>query len=65
MPLYEYNCKECNANFEAIAPHNRADQMDCEYCGSSAVERLASVFASSIEGDGGGLCGKPGCPPMG
>lgn len=48
MPLYEYECKDCGAQFEAMAAYKDADKMKCEACGSKHVDRLISSFCSSI-----------------
>jgi putative FmdB family regulatory protein len=53
MPLYEYECKECGAVFEAMSPMAKRDQMTCEECGSKRTERLASTFCSAVEGGTG------------
>jgi putative FmdB family regulatory protein len=65
MPLYEYSCAACGFSFEAISSFARADQVPCEACGSPQVERLASVFASSIETSQTGPCGSERCAPSG
>lgn len=52
MPLYEYCCKDCGAEFEEIVPVARADQVVCNVCGSKKIERLASSFSCSIKTSG-------------
>jgi len=48
MPIYEYRCRECGAEFELM---RRMDQLSepvsCPECGADA-ERLVSVFASKV-----------------
>ncbi len=60
MPLYEYHCLDCNAEFEAITSFANADKVACESCGSQHVERVASAFACSMQG-GGGSAAIPAC----
>ena len=48
MPVYEYRCLKCQAEFERIRPLNEraAEKTKCPECGSSRVERRWSrVFA--------------------
>jgi putative FmdB family regulatory protein len=62
MPLYEYQCAECETVFETIRPIVKADApIACSNCGSRQTSRMLSVFAmiggsSSIESDSGGGC---------
>jgi putative FmdB family regulatory protein len=72
MPLYEYNCRDCSAEFELLV---RADEKPhCPECDSAKLEKLLSVTASPQGGTGdlpmsrsmpGGGCGKPQCGPGG
>ena len=60
MPIYEYRCKECAAEFEQLRSMREADQnATCPSCGSEQGERKMSSFASG-GGNGGG-----GCAPSG
>ena len=60
MPLYEYHCLDCDAEFEAIVSFRDADNVACERCGSARVERVASAFACSVGGSGGSVGGSGG-----
>ncbi len=44
MPLYEYQCRSCNATFEKIV-YNRETQIVCRECGAPDVVQLLSTFA--------------------
>ena len=45
MPIYEYSCKGCGKQFEALV---RSDtQPQCPQCQSPDLEKLLSVFATS------------------
>jgi putative FmdB family regulatory protein len=76
MPIYEYVCRDCRLEFEALL---RIDQRpSCQSCGSEQLERLLSVPAapqrgpakgsgqggsakSSSGGEGPRPCGMGGC----
>jgi putative FmdB family regulatory protein len=61
MPIYEYHCEACGADFEAIVAFRDADAVECEKCGSPRVQRAASMFACSMEASGGGGGPLPAC----
>ena len=47
MPLYEYECRECGAQFELLRRMNDADgDLRCPKCHGKDVERLVSGFAA-------------------
>jgi putative FmdB family regulatory protein len=46
MPIYEYQCEQCQVQFEALVPFEHRDEAACEACGVAAATRLASTFAS-------------------
>lgn len=51
MPLYEYQCPKCHAEFELLI---FGDQKPvCPECGSSKVSRQMSVPAGHVKSDGG------------
>ena len=43
MPIYEYRCLSCEADFEALV--RGADAPVCPRCGGSTLERLLTPFA--------------------
>ncbi|MFN8543073.1 MAG: zinc ribbon domain-containing protein [Candidatus Binatia bacterium] len=45
MPMFEYRCGACEAQFEELTSRAEADAVTCRRCGSSAVTRLLSAFA--------------------
>ncbi len=64
MPIYEYRCRGCDKNFEALV-RAAGDSVACPSCASPKVERLLSVFSSgrdtrTLGGTGGGC----GCTPQ-
>ncbi|MCL5264282.1 MAG: zinc ribbon domain-containing protein [Chloroflexi bacterium] len=63
MPLYEYQCTECNEKFEKLVRSSFAEaEVSCPNCGSSLVKRLVSLFgALGFSGAGA----SSGCAPTG
>ena len=67
MPIYEYRCKQCEAEFEKYVP-GAATVVACPTCTSDQVMRKLSVFGLKTAGavasympsgmsGGGGCCG--------
>lgn len=44
MPLYEYNCRACRENFEALVRSGRESETRCPRCGSPDLRKLLSAF---------------------
>ncbi len=62
MPLYEYKCKECEGEFEALVSFKDADSgIKCPGCGSEKTDRLLSVFSAAVGGSGIPGVDKPCC----
>jgi putative FmdB family regulatory protein len=76
MPIYEYHCDACQADFDHMAPMKARDQkVPCPQCGGRKTARKLSSVAvgagakSSASGghvhSGGCCCGRePGTCPM-
>ena len=47
MPLYEYACKECDHQFEALV--RATETPECPACHATALERRLSVFATHTQ----------------
>lgn len=47
MPLYEYRCRACSREFEALI--RRQTTPACPHCGAEDLERLLSSFGVSSE----------------
>lgn len=49
MPIYEYYCAKCSAEFELMRPVTQSSEAaPCPRCGS-AGEKLVSVFGSTVD----------------
>ncbi len=51
MPLYEYQCQQCQAHFEKIQKFSDPPLTKCEQCGGP-LERLLSSPAIQFKGSG-------------
>jgi putative FmdB family regulatory protein len=71
VPIYEYICDDCKAEFEKIVI-NKQQEIACPKCASKKATIQLSVFAtangsssggpsSSSSGGGGGSCCGGGC----
>lgn len=66
MPIFEYVCKECNKQFEALVYGSK--KAECPSCHSSKLEQKLSVFAVGARGanaspmPSAGPCGSCGDP---
>ena len=49
MPLYEYRCRECAKEFEALVLPSFRDAPACPACGSTKLEQLLSSFSVNSE----------------
>jgi len=48
MPLYEFECMQCGAEFETLVlKSSEKNEIKCPTCGSQTLEELLSTFASS------------------
>lgn len=55
MPVYEYQCQECDKRFEALRPMSQIDApIACPSCHASNPRRAISVFAAISHEAGGG-----------
>jgi putative FmdB family regulatory protein len=65
MPIFEYVCKACDHQFEALVYGK--DKAECPKCHSKSLAPQLSVFAVSAKGatsvtSTGGACGSCGDP---
>ncbi len=59
MPLFEYACKQCDRQFEALV--RGTETPECPSCHATDLERRLSVFAAHT----GGGTSTPQMPAMG
>lgn len=60
MPIYEYICDECKAQFEKIVI-NKQQEISCPKCASKKATIQLSVFAAGgSNGPSGGFSGSGG-----
>ncbi|MCE5271043.1 zinc ribbon domain-containing protein [bacterium] len=52
MPIYEYQCADCNKVFEVLHGINEKPELHCESCGGSKVTRVMSAGAFVFKGSG-------------
>jgi len=66
MPLYEYQCDECNETFEELVSKKDRDAgtVACPACGSTKVKRMLSTFAvgRAAAGSSAASCPTGTCP---
>jgi putative FmdB family regulatory protein len=48
MPIYEYECRDCGSQFEALVRNGSLPA--CPGCRGQQLDRLLSLFAVSSEG---------------
>lgn len=51
MPIYEYKCKKCGKEFEALQKFSDKPLTECKFCKGS-VEKLISQSAFHLKGGG-------------
>ncbi len=51
MPLFEFECIECNKNFEDLVRNSTdVNTVICPFCGSDITRKKISTFASRVAG---------------
>jgi putative FmdB family regulatory protein len=66
MPLFEYACRRCDHQFEALV--RASETPECPSCHATELERRLSTFAAHTTSDGAaampatGACGACGDP---
>jgi putative FmdB family regulatory protein len=59
MPLFEYVCHSCDAEFEMLVGQN--ESVRCPHCESRDLEKLMSAASARVSG--GALPLASACPP--
>ncbi len=66
MPIFEYKCQACDADFEELVlSEAAAKQVACPRCGGRRVERRPSVFAARVAPDRPAAGPRPNCQGCG
>ncbi len=69
MPIFEYRCTNCGAQFEELQLSREDRPSACRQCGAGDLERLLSAFAVQSEAAASaaepGPCGACGAPQRG
>ena len=52
MPIYEYQCNECNNVLDALQKVNDKPLVDCPECGKNSLKRLISAPNFRLKGEG-------------
>jgi putative FmdB family regulatory protein len=66
MPLYEFQCAECDREFEELVrASTAAAEVRCPECGGESVRRKVSLFASKVSGGAALASSAAACAPSG
>lgn len=60
MPIYEYQCRACGADFEKIVRSSN-QRVECPACGARDVQRTPSTFGIGGTGKSASVSGGGGC----
>jgi len=70
MPIYEYQCQDCNTKFEKLVRRaTEAEDVNCPSCGQKHLSQQYSTFAAHANGAPArseapscpsGMCSNPG-----
>ena len=52
MPIYEYQCGQCNHKLEAIHKFSDTPMTECPECGESSLRKLVSAASFRLKGTG-------------
>ena len=52
MPIYEYQCQDCNNQLEVLQKINDAPLEDCPACGKASLKKKISAAAFRLKGSG-------------
>ncbi|MGE5681335.1 MAG: FmdB family zinc ribbon protein [Bacillota bacterium] len=51
MPIFEYQCKDCNTRFEILhKSSSNTSEVVCPQCNSVNYKKLLSTFSPSVQG---------------
>ncbi len=52
MPIYEYNCTNCDHNFDLLEKISDQPAKECPHCHKNTAVRLVSAAAFQLKGSG-------------
>ncbi len=52
MPIYEYQCSQCNHQLESFEKMTDTPLTDCPACGKSTLQKLVSASGFQLKGTG-------------
>jgi len=55
MPIFEFECSDCNLPFEELIFGNKMEDVTCPTCGGKQVRKKMSTFSSKFGSDGASL----------
>jgi putative FmdB family regulatory protein len=51
MPIFEFECSQCQSNFEELVRNSEAaTKIECPTCGGKKVKKKLSTFAAKVNG---------------
>lgn len=69
MPIFEYQCSECNNKYDIFhKSQSSSEKIECPSCGSDKSKKLFSAFAASVNTSSSmpscasGACDMPSMP---
>ena len=63
MPIYEYQCQDCNTKFEKLVRRAaEAADVNCPSCGQKHLSQQYSTFAAHANGGTASRSDAPVCP---
>ncbi len=67
MPIYEFVCKTCGNEFEAIVSSTDTTSVSCQSCKSGEVKKVMSASSIKVGGSAAplGPSASPGCGSSG
>lgn len=61
MPIYEFQCEECQHKFDYLARNTADRAKKCPKCGAKKLTKQFSTFSQTLAGSGGASCSLGSC----
>jgi putative FmdB family regulatory protein len=63
MPIYEYQCQDCNTRFEKLVRRaSETAELNCPSCGQKHIRQQYSTFSAHAGGSASSRSEGPACP---